>query len=202
MEIVLATRNRDKVKEMKVLLQDLPVEIYTLSDFPNFPPVEEDGKTLEENALKKARLAAQFTGKLALADDSGLEVEALNGAPGVYSSRFAGEEATYLQNNLKLLKLLKGVPAPRRGARFRCVVALAKPSGEAKTVEGIVEGRIATELRGGTGFGYDPLFILPAYEKTFAELGLRVKNRISHRARALLLAKEIIRKMLREEGKG
>lgn len=190
-EIVLATQNRDKMREIKDILGDLKIEILTPYDFRDVPQVVEDGKTLEENAFKKARVVADFTGKYALADDSGLEVDALDGAPGVYSSRFAGEGCTYRDNNIKLLKLLENVN--ERGARFRCVVVLVNPDGEGETTEGIIEGTISDEIKGENGFGYDPVFIVPEYNKTFAEIGLEIKNKISHRAQALNKMKEILK---------
>ncbi|MCD6082877.1 XTP/dITP diphosphatase [Candidatus Aerophobetes bacterium] len=195
MELVVATRNKDKVREIKELLSDLKVRILTHEDFPNFPSVVEDGKSLKENALKKARAIAKFTGKLALADDSGLEVEALGGAPGVFSSRFAGENATYEDNNQKLLSLLKGVPPEKRGAVFRCVIAIIDPEGREVVVEGVCRGRITEKPKGKEGFGYDPVFEPEGSERTFAQMSLEEKNRISHRAKALKKAKEALRKL-------
>ncbi|MDA7857969.1 XTP/dITP diphosphatase [bacterium] len=191
-EIVLATRNKDKVKEIKEILNLKGIKFLSLDDFPDAPEVIEDGETLEENAIKKAETASGFTGKISLADDSGLEVEALNGAPGVRSSRFAGENCTYNDNNQKLLKFMKETPDDKRKAEFRCVAAISKPGMETKTVEGKLKGIIAKELRGNTGFGYDPVFIIPEYGKTIAELGLEIKNKISHRARALSKAKKLL----------
>ncbi|NOY77901.1 MAG: XTP/dITP diphosphatase [Calditrichaeota bacterium] len=180
MTIVLATKNKDKIREIKKILSDLSIELKTMADFPDMPDVEEDGATLEENALKKAVEFHNFTGLPALADDTGLEVDALSGAPGVYSSRFAGEEASYADNRKKLLEELKGVPEEKRGAQFRCVVAFVDGSYQ-MTTEGIVRGKILTEERGNGGFGYDPVFWLPEFEKTFAEMDLDKKNGISHR---------------------
>jgi len=195
MELVVATRNKDKVREIKELLSDLKVRVLTYEDFPNFPSVVEDGKSLKENALKKARAIAKFTGKLTLADDSGLEVEALGAAPGVFSSRFAGENATYEDNNQKLLSLLKGVPPEKRGAAFRCVIAIIDPEGREVVVEGVCRGRITEKPRGKGGFGYDPVFEPEGSERTFAQMSLEEKNRISHRAKALKKAKEVLRKL-------
>ncbi|MCG0278887.1 MAG: XTP/dITP diphosphatase [Thermanaeromonas sp.] len=184
-KLVLATSNLGKVKELKELLQPLSLEIYSLRDFPGLKLPPETGRTFEENAILKARFVSSFTGLAALGDDSGLEVEALGGAPGVYSSRFAGEGATDAQNNEKLLGLLKGYPQEKRRARFRCVLALCTPEGDIYTGEGSLEGVIATEPRGTHGFGYDPVFLLPEAGKTLAELDLKLKNTLSHRARAL-----------------
>lgn len=180
MKIVLATKNKDKIREIKKILSDLPVEIKTMADFEGIPDVEEDGATLEENAIKKATEFHKFTGLPAIADDTGLEVDALNGAPGVYSSRFAGEEASYEDNRKKLLRELENVPEAKRGAQFRCVVAFADGS-RRMTTEGIVRGKILREERGDSGFGYDPVFWVPEFEKTFAEIDLEKKNAISHR---------------------
>jgi len=184
-KLVLATSNLGKVEELKELLQPLSLEIYSLQDFPGLKLPPETGRTFEENAILKARFVSSLTGLTALGDDSGLEVEALGGAPGVYSSRFAGEGATDTQNNEKLLGLLKGYPEEKRRARFRCVLALCTPEGDIYTGEGTLEGVITEEPRGNHGFGYDPVFLLPEAGKTLAELEPRVKNNLSHRARAL-----------------
>ena len=176
----LATRNPDKVKEIRVILDDLRWELVSLLDFPEMLDIIEDGDTLEANALKKAREAYQWTQIPSLADDTGLEVNALDGAPGVRSSRFSGEHATYKENCEKLLTVMQGVPETKRNARFRCVVAYAD-SNEEFTVEGICQGMILDMCRGENGFGYDPLFYLPERGKTFAELSTEEKNAISHR---------------------
>lgn len=194
LELVIATHNRDKLKEIKNLLNNLPIKVFSLDDFPGAPVTEEDGKTLRSNAIKKAKAIAEFTGKLSLADDSGLEVNFLGGQPGVYSSRFAGSGCSYADNNKKLLRLMKTVLQTKRQARFRCVMALVWTNGQTKTVEGRCNGYIADSIRGTTGFGYDPVFIVPEYGKTFAELGLEIKNTISHRARALVKVKKILSK--------
>ncbi|HHF98903.1 MAG TPA: XTP/dITP diphosphatase [Candidatus Aerophobetes bacterium] len=201
MELVLATRNSDKIREIEKALKNLPIKILTFKDFSNFPYVEESGKSLKENALLKAKAIAKFTGKLSLADDSGLEVEYLKGAPGVYSSRFAGENASYEDNNRKLLSLLKDVPYDKRGALFRCVIAFAKPEGKYFIVEGACPGKIVFSPRGRGGFGYDPIFQPEGYKKTFAQLSLEEKNRISHRAKALSKAREILEKLIRKGNK-
>lgn len=194
-EIVLATRNRDKIREIKKILNDTNARFLSLEDFPGCPEVVEDGETLEANAKKKALVVSQYTKKLSLAEDTGLEADALGGAPGVRSARFAGDNATYENNNRKLLKLMEKLPLEERRAKFRCVAALARPDGEVVSCEGVCEGRIAFEMKGKSGFGYDPLFIVPEHGKTFAELGEDIKNRISHRAQALAKIKEITNKL-------
>ncbi len=195
MEIVLATRNPHKAEELRDLLKDLDLEILSLSDFPEIPEVEEDSGTFRDNAIKKALIVARLTGKIALADDSGLEIDALGGRPGVLSSRFAGQEATDEENNKKVLRLLKDVPNEKRKARFRCIIAVAQPAGEVETAEGILEGEIGFRPEGKAGFGYDPLFIVPEFGKTIAQLGKDTKNRISHRAQAVEEAKRILAKL-------
>ncbi|KUK35931.1 MAG: XTP/dITP diphosphohydrolase [Clostridia bacterium] len=195
-KLVIASRNRGKIAEYGEMLRDLPVEILSLADFPDLPEVRETGRTFRENALIKARAAAAATGLIALADDSGLEVDYLNGAPGVYSSRYAGPEQDDEANNRKLLAALEGVPMALRGARFRCVIAIVTPEGREFLSEGVCEGRISLAPRGRAGFGYDPLFLVPSLGKTFAELGPEVKNRISHRAQALRAARDMLRRLI------
>lgn len=192
MQLVLATRNKDKIREIKSLLGELPVTIMTCEDFLEFPDIEETGETLEENAILKARGIAEFTGMAALADDSGLEVEALGGAPGVYSSRYAGPGCTYDDNNRKLLIELEGVPKEKRAARFRTVIAIAWDENKVETVEGTVDGFIGEQKTGRDGFGYDPVFFYPPTGKTFAEMTLDEKNKVSHRGRALIKALELL----------
>jgi XTP/dITP diphosphohydrolase len=201
MTIVVATRNPDKLREIEEILHGLDVELTSVERFPGVGEIVEDGATIEENALKKARSVRDATGLTALADDTGLEVDALGGAPGVYSSRFAGEKAGYEANNRKLLEALAVVPDGGRTARFRCVMALALSEEAARALpervdafvaEGILEGSIAREKRGGGGFGYDPLFEIPGAGKTLAEMGTAAKNRMSHRYRALLEIREIM----------
>ena len=199
MELVLATGNRDKQQEMKALLQDLGLTIRTLDEFPAAPVVVEDGETCQANACKKAREIAQFTGALTLADDTGLEVDALGGRPGVFAARYAGAHATYADNCRKLLDELTGVPADQRGARFLTVVAIADPVSSVEFVEGVLRGRIAEHCSGGHGFGYDPVFLVPELEKTLAELTLDQKNRISHRGQALAKAKDVLKRKLRRD---
>jgi XTP/dITP diphosphohydrolase len=192
MQLVLATRNRDKIREIENLLEDLPITILTFKDFLDFPEIEETGATLRENAVLKARGIAQFTGYPALADDSGLEVDYLKGEPGVYSSRYAGPGCTYDDNNNKLLLKLEGVPEDKRAAHFMTVIAIVWDIDDIEAVEGMVEGFIATEKRGAGGFGYDPVFFYPPAKKTFAEMTLAEKNAVSHRGKALIKAKNLI----------
>lgn len=196
MELVLATGNRDKQREIRALLHDLDVTIRSLDDVPAAPAVIEDGDTCHANASKKAGVIAQFTGKLTLADDTGLEVDALGGRPGAFAARFAGERATYADNCRKLLDALRGVPADQRGARFITVVAIADPAASVELVEGVLDGRIADHGSGDYGFGYDPVFLVPDLGKTLAELTLDQKNRISHRGRALVKAKAVLKRKL------
>lgn len=183
--LVLATFNRHKTAEIGAILPPLAMGLKCLADFPGAEPPREDGLTLEENAAHKALAAAAFTGLPALADDTGLEVNALGGAPGVLSARFAGPGAGPEANNQLLLAKLAGVPPARRGARFACVMALALPSGESFLARGVLEGRIAETRSGGNGFGYDPLFLVGEGTLTLADLAQEEKNTLSHRARAL-----------------
>lgn len=190
--IVLATHNPNKVKEIVAIFLDTPVKFVTLDEFPGAPEVVENGATLEDNARKKAYEIAKFTKHIALADDSGLEVDFIDGMPGVISARFAGAACSYADNNHKLLKLLKGVPTEHRKARFRCIMALAVPKGATQTVEGILDGYITDRPRGEEGFGYDPVFLVPEQGKTLAELGPTLKNGLSHRFKALQAMRPII----------
>jgi XTP/dITP diphosphohydrolase len=184
-KLVVATRNQGKIRELELLLQGMVETVLPISVFPGLPDVVEDGLTFAENAEKKARFAAQATGLPSLADDSGLAVTYLSGRPGVYSARFAGEGAGDTANNLKLLKELTGIPPSGRNAAFHCVLAFALPEGNCVTFDGCLPGVILTEPRGEGGFGYDPLFLVPEYEQTLAQLSLEIKNRISHRGKAL-----------------
>ena len=195
MDIVLASRNRKKIEELRSLLSDLPLQVLSLTDFPDIPETPETGMTFAENAELKAKAAARATGRVALADDSGLEVDALGGQPGILSNRFAGPGATDRDKYMRILELLEGVPDEERTARFRAAVAIATPEGETVLVEGTCEGRIAHEPHGENGFGYDPIFLLPQLGKTMAELPASEKNRISHRAKALQSAKKVLREM-------
>lgn len=185
MLLVLATKNQGKVREIEKTL-DLPrLRVRSLQDFPDLPEVVEDGQTFLENAYKKAQACSQATGQAALADDSGLEVDFLQGAPGIFSARFSGSGATDEANNQKLLALLEGVPQAKRTARFVCQMVLYLPDGTWIQTEGFCPGLIASAPRGEHGFGYDPVFYLSDFGKTMAELPLEEKNRLSHRARAL-----------------
>jgi XTP/dITP diphosphohydrolase len=218
--LVIATRNRHKLGEIRAVLGDLPLEIHSAADFPGCPEVVEDGATLEANAEKKAREVASWTGLLTLGDDSGLEVMALDGAPGVISARYAGEDCTYEDNNTKLLRELASVPdAAGRAAHFRCVMALVDPAwgpanedagiaapadfeprkthpGRLELFEGRIEGTITQEPRGSAGFGYDPLFYVPHLERTLAELSAEEKNLVSHRAHALKAVRAALERRL------
>jgi len=192
--ILIASSNQGKIREISAMLAPYGFKVKTLKDFSEITPPEETGKSFFENAFIKAKYYAEKTGLPALADDSGLEVDALNGAPGIYSARFAGENATDEENNKKLLELLKDVPEEKRGARFVCVMVLYHPSGKYLVAEGVWEGRIATSPRGSHGFGYDPLFLVKelGYQKTSAEILPEEKNRLSHRAKAL---KDLVQKI-------
>lgn len=166
-------------------MKGLPIRLYGLNHFENVPDVEEDGKSFSENGLKKAKFYSEFFGKIAIADDSGVEVDALDGRPGIYSARYAGIRATDEENRKKLLKELESVPLSKRGAGFKCVIAMVFPDGREVTTEGSCRGRIGFQEIGKNGFGYDPIFILPQSGKTMAQLSLEEKNRISHRGKAL-----------------
>ena len=191
-QLVVATENQGKLREIEESLQEIGVQIKSLRDLPALSSVEEDGSTYLENALKKARTVAVHSGQLTIADDSGLEVDYLQGSPGVRSARFAGDQASDAENNGKLLQLLAGIPAAERGALFRCVIAIVTPRGQEAWVEGQCRGIILEQSRGNEGFGYDPLFAIPELGKTLAELPLAVKNRISHRGRALAALKAVL----------
>ncbi len=187
-ELLLATTNPGKFAEVEAYLEKLPLRILSLQSLRSYPKVIEDGATFEENALKKARTMAAFSGMLTLADDSGLEVDALDGAPGIYSARYCGPEGNDAENNQKLLRELRDVPDAKRTARFVCALALGDPrSGETKlwTVRAACEGRIAFALKGANGFGYDPLFYYPPFGKTFGEVDRETKATVSHRGKAL-----------------
>jgi XTP/dITP diphosphohydrolase len=194
--VIIATRNKGKIREFREALHGLGLRIYALSDFPDVPEIEEDGKNFTENALKKARVYSKYFGMLTISDDSGLEVDSLKGLPGIYSARYAGEGASSQVNNQKLLSELQGVPISKRGARFKCILAMISPDGKEAIAEGSCKGSIGFREKGKRGFGYDPLFILPTYGKTMAELSLREKNKISHRGKALKKIRRIIRSFL------
>ena len=192
-KLLIATTNRGKLKEYRAMLDGLPFELLSLQDAGITLDVEETGETFEENAILKAKTYAALAGLLTLADDSGLEVDALGGEPGVRSARYAGEGATSRQRNELLLRNLAAKDGAGRGARFRCVIAVASPDGGwVRTVEGACEGTIAYEMKGETGFGYDPLFIVPEYGAHMAELTMEQKNRVSHRGRAIERAKPLL----------
>ncbi|MGA2775707.1 MAG: XTP/dITP diphosphatase [Candidatus Omnitrophota bacterium] len=197
-ELLVATKNKKKLKEIKELLWNFNLRITSLADYPKTPKIIENGKTFKENAAKKAIRIARFTGKLTLGEDSGLCVDALNGAPGIYSARFAGKQKSDLQNNLKILKLLKGKPPNSRKAHYVCAAAIADKGGLVALVEGKCNGVIGFEQKGRYGFGYDPLFIIPKYKKTFAQLGERIKHRMSHRYIALKKIKRVIQKYIEQ----
>lgn len=196
-DIIIATKNKNKIKEINAILKGMPVNILSLYDSNwQVPDIREDGKTFKENAVKKAKTIAGITGKITLADDSGISVDVLSGEPGVHSKRFAGENASDRENNLKLLNLIKDIPAGRRGAQFRCVIAIAVPNGKTETVEAVCRGDIGFSEKGGQGFGYDPIFVPSGYNQTFAELSMQVKNKISHRGRALEKAKLVLERLI------
>ena len=192
--LVIATRNQGKTAEIKDLLKDFPIDIKNLDDFGPIPPLEEDGDTFDENAYKKASFAARILGLPALADDSGLLVEALDGAPGIHSARYAGENATDEQRYLKLLDEMKG--KSNRNAAFECVISMAVPTGPALTYEARCQGLITESPAGSNGFGYDPIFFYPPLNKTFAQLTREEKSRVSHRGKAFAEFKDEFDKVL------
>jgi XTP/dITP diphosphohydrolase len=194
LELFLATRNEGKIREIEELLRGCEISFTSLRDYPDAPDVVENGETYRDNALKKARFFTRWTGKLTLADDSGLEVAYLQGRPGVFSARYAGDGGDDRENNRKLLGELEGVPRQKRGAAFRCVMALVAPWGDEEVVEGECRGQIGFEERGERGFGYDPIFVIPRYGKTVAELSMAEKNRLSHRSKALRKMKKILKR--------
>jgi XTP/dITP diphosphohydrolase len=201
MKLVIASSNKAKAAEIKTILKGLPYQVITLDKLKKIPDVVEDGRTFRENAIKKAVTIARVFGELALGDDSGLEVDFLGGLPGIYSARFAGEhikDPNHPARYEKLLHLLNGVPVTKRAANFTCVVAIAKPDGRYWVVEGKVYGRISLAPKGKRGFGYDQVFIPKGHSKTFAEISPLIKNKISHRAKALLKAKTILAKYLKQ----
>ncbi len=191
-KLLLGTGNRKKLEELQNLLQDVPFKLVSMREFPPLSEVVEDGNTFEENAVKKAIGLARQSGLLTLAEDSGLVVDALEGAPGVYSARFAGPGKSDLQNCQKVLRLMEKLPDTCRGAAFKSAVAVASPERLIGVVEGEVRGAIAREMRGSGGFGYDPLFIYGPYGKTFGEVTSELKHRVSHRAEAVGKAKKIL----------
>jgi len=192
---MIATRNKGKIREIREALNGLDLRIYALSDFPNVPNIEEDGKNFTENALKKARFYSKYFEMMTVADDSGLEVDSLKGLPGIYSARYAGEGASSQTNNQKLLSALEGVPVSKRGAKFKCLLAMVSPDGKEAIAEGSCNGSIGFREKGKRGFGYDPLFILPKYGKTMAQLSLEEKNKISHRGKALRKIRKLMKSL-------
>jgi len=190
--LLLATTNRHKMDEYRAIFADLPFDLLSLHDIQLDMDVEETGTTFRENAELKALTYARASGMLSLADDSGLEIDALNGAPGVYSARFAGPDASYQERFAIIFKQLQGLPMVQRTARFRCVISLAEPSGYLRSVDGVIEGVIAEAPCGENGFGYDPIFLVPELGKTTAELTPEQKNGISHRGRAARLARTLL----------
>ncbi len=193
MEIIIATKNPGKLREIQSILKGLPLRLFGLNHFKNIPDVEEDGKSFSENGLKKARFYSKFFGKIAIADDSGLEVDALGGRPGIYSALYAGIRVSDHENRKKLLKELEGVPSSKRGAKFKCAIAMVWPDGREVVTEGDCRGRIGFNEIGKNGFGYDPIFFLPRFGKTMAQLSLKEKNRISHRGKALRKLRKVLK---------
>ena len=193
-EIVVATRNKKKLAEIKELTKDLGLMVLSLEDFPDAPYVREDGKTFSDNADKKALKIARFSGRLTLGEDSGLCIDALGGAPGIASARFSGKDKSDLKNNLKVLRLLEGLPAKKRSAHYVCAVSIADKNGLVGRSEGKCPGIIGFEMKGSRGFGYDPIFVIPKYKKTFAQLGEEIKHTMSHRYKALKKTKLIVQK--------
>ena len=199
-ELLVATTNQGKFVEVQAILQNPPLTLLSLTSLGRWPAVVEDGATFEENALKKARALAEYSGMLTLADDSGLEVDALNGAPGIYSARYGGEAGNDDKNNERLLRELQGIREEKRSARFVCALALCAPESHGMkewTARESCEGRIAFEVRGQNGFGYDPLFFYPPFGKTFGEIDRVTKATVSHRGKALRKLSEITPSLLR-----
>jgi XTP/dITP diphosphohydrolase len=195
-ELVVATKNKGKLKEIKELLKGLDLTITSLADYPDAPHIIEDGKNFAQNALKKAATIALYTKKLTLGEDSGIEVKALGNEPGIHSARFSGKNATDRKNNLKLLRLLRHVPGKNRQARYRCCAALVDGQRIVDAVSGQCSGMITRHARGKNGFGYDPYFLIVRYGRTFGELDPAIKARISHRAHALKKVKQSLQKYL------
>ena len=192
-KIIFATGNADKMKEIREILSDLDAEVLSMKEAGVQADIVEDGKTFEENAVIKETAICRLTGEVVLADDSGLEIDYLNKEPGIYSARYMGENTDYHVKNGNLIERLSGVPDEKRTARFVCAIAAAFPDGSVKTVRGTMEGRIGYEEKGENGFGYDPIFFLPEYGCTSAELSMEEKNKISHRGKALQAIKEELR---------
>ncbi|HZK43469.1 MAG TPA: XTP/dITP diphosphatase [Syntrophomonadaceae bacterium] len=191
-KLLIATRNKGKQREIDSLLSPLGIKTLSLNDIPPIPDIKEDGLSFIDNAIKKAQETSKLTGYICLADDSGLVVDALNGRPGIYSARFAGNNATDEANNQKLLDLMEGIEEKNRTARFVCAIAISHHNGKMVYVEGVCEGKIDTRMRGDRGFGYDPLFVPDGFEQSFAQLSNRDKQLISHRGKALEKAVPLI----------
>lgn len=196
LELLVATGNQGKLREIKELLKEFDINVTSLKDYPDLPKIEEDGKTFAANAIKKAVTIAMYTKKLTLGEDSGLEVKALNNRPGIHTARFSGENATDEKNNAKLLKMLQKVPLKKRQARYRCFASLADGGKIVALVSGSCSGLIALKRKGTNGFGYDPLFYIPRYKKTFGELDSTIKSKMSHRALAFKKVKKVLRDYL------
>lgn len=195
-QIIFATGNEGKMKEIRMILEELKCPVLSMREAGIEAEIVEDGQTFEENAIIKARAIAQQTDSVVLADDSGLVIDYLNGEPGIYSARYLGEDTSYRIKNQNLIDRLEGVPDEKRGARFVCAIAAVLPGGEILTERGIMEGRIGYEEKGGNGFGYDPIFYVPEYDCSAAELTPEQKNQISHRGKALQKIKEALRTRL------
>lgn len=191
--IIFATSNEGKMKEIREILRDLPFEVISMKEAGISIDIVEDGSTYEENAIIKAKTIMEMTGKLVLADDSGLEVDAMDKAPGIYSARFLGENTSYDIKNNYIIDQLKDITGEARSARFVCAIACAFPNGDIKTTRGIIEGYIGDKISGENGFGYDPIFMVPQFGCTTAELAPHMKNQVSHRGLALEKMKEILR---------
>ncbi len=197
--IIFATGNQGKMREIRMILSDLGIPVVSMKEAGITADIEENGASFEENAAIKAKTVMELAGGIVLADDSGLEVDYLEGAPGIYSARFMGEDTPYEIKNRAILEKLQGVPDKERGARFVCAVACAFPDGSLLTARGVMEGRIGHEARGGNGFGYDPIFYLPGQGCTSAELSPEQKNELSHRGKALRAMKIKLRESLQED---
>ncbi len=195
-ELIIATKNQGKLREIKDLLKDFDVNITSLAEYPDVPEIIEDGDSFAANALIKANIVGKFTGKLVIGEDSGLEVDYLDGAPGIYSARFSGADATDEKNNQKLIQELSGVPYEKRTARYQCCTAIVDGTQEITVVSGSCEGMITEDPRGKNGFGYDPYFLIAEYQQTFGELDPSIKAKISHRAKALMQVKDVLSQIL------
>jgi XTP/dITP diphosphohydrolase len=197
MKIVFASGNEGKVREIREMLEGMKIDLVSLNNYTHVPEIVEDGKSFLENALKKAKIISEFTGETVLADDSGLQVDALGGEPGIYSARYAGEKATDEENNAALLVKLKNISQEKRTAFFRCVLVLYRRDGSYDYFEGKWNGQIIDERRGNNGFGYDPIFFVPELKKTAAELPAEIKNKVSHRGQAFAQLKKTLGEKLK-----